>query len=92
MLFRSGGLVNFFGGCEPGSRVTFDTGRVHYEELTLKGVYHHRPETVRRALAMLADPQFPAAWLLSDRMPIEQVETALREMMDKRALKVVISS
>ncbi len=51
---RSGGLVNLFGGCAPGSRVTLDTHRVHYSELTVKGVYHHRPENVRDALALLA--------------------------------------
>ncbi len=87
---RAGGLVNLFGGCPPGSTITLDTGLVHYSELTIKGVYHHRPATIRRALDRLADRRFEAELLLSAEMPIEGVEEALRSMMRKEALKVVI--
>ena len=87
---RPGGLANLFGGCPPGRTIALDTGLVHYSELTLKGVYHHRPATIRRALALLADPGFKAELLLSNEMPIEGVEEALRSMMRKEALKVVI--
>ena len=57
---RPGGLVNLFGGCAPGTSIPLDTHLVHYSELTLKGVYHHRPDTFRRAIALLADPAFKA--------------------------------
>ncbi len=56
-LVRPGGLVNLFGGCAPGTSIPLDTHLVHYSELTLKGVYHHRPETFRRAIELLADPR-----------------------------------
>lgn len=88
---RPGGLVNLFGGCAPGTTVPLDTHRVHYSELTVKGVYHHRPETIARALEILADPGFEADLLLSGERPIEEVEAALRSMMVKKALKVVIT-
>ncbi|MEM8811006.1 MAG: alcohol dehydrogenase catalytic domain-containing protein [Pseudomonadota bacterium] len=87
---RPGGLVNLFGGCAPGTTIPLDTHLVHYSELTVKGVYHHRPDTVRRALAMLADPDFGADRLVSGSAPIEQVEQALRQMIRKEALKVAI--
>jgi L-iditol 2-dehydrogenase len=38
-----GGTVVFFGGCAPGTTVAVDTRRVHYEELTLVGAFHHTP-------------------------------------------------
>jgi len=63
---------------------------VHYSELTIKGVYHHRPDTIRRALAMLGQADFKADLLLSGERPIDQVEDALKSMMAKDALKVVI--
>jgi L-iditol 2-dehydrogenase len=88
---RPGGLVNLFGGCAPGTSITLDTHRIHYSEITVKGVYHHRPETVRRALAALADADFRADLLLSAERPIDEVEDALRSMMRKETLKVVIS-
>jgi len=87
---RPGGLINLFGGCAPGTTIELDTHLVHYSELTIKGVYHHRPETVLRAMDLLAEPDFKAELLLSAEMPIEETEQALRAMMDKQALKVVI--
>jgi len=67
-----------------------DTHHVHYSEITVKGVYHHRPETVQRALEMLSDASFESGHLLSAVRPIEEVEQALRAMIEKKALKVVI--
>jgi L-iditol 2-dehydrogenase len=87
---RPGGLVNLFGGCAPGTSIPLDTHLVHYSELTLKGVYHHRPETFRRAIALLADPAFNADLLISGTRPIAGVVDALRSMIRKEALKVVI--
>jgi L-iditol 2-dehydrogenase len=87
---RPGGVVNLFGGCAPGTSIALDTHRLHYAEITVKGVYHHRPATFRRAIETLADPQFPAHELLSARRPVEQVEMALRSMMRRDTLKVVI--
>jgi L-iditol 2-dehydrogenase len=89
---RPGGLALLFGGCAPGTSVEMDTHHVHYSEITVKGVYHHRPETVRRALDMLSDDAFEADHLLSAVRPIEEVEQALRDMIAKEALKVVIRS
>jgi len=87
---RPGGLVNLFGGCAPGTSIPLDTHLVHYSELTLKGVYHHRPDTFRRAIALLADPAFKANLLLSGVRPIAEVVDALRSMIRKEALKIVI--
>ncbi len=87
---RPGGLVNLFGGCAPGTSIPLDTHLVHYSELTLKGVYHHRPDTFRRAIALLADPEFKADLLISGTQPISGVVAALQSMMRKEALKVVI--
>jgi L-iditol 2-dehydrogenase len=87
---RPGGLVNLFGGCAPGTSIPLDTHLVHYSELTLKGVYHHRPDTFRRALEMLADKQFNADLLISGTRPISGIVDALQSMIRKEALKVVI--
>ena len=38
-----GGSVLFFGGCAPGTTISVDTRRAHYEELTLLGSFHHTP-------------------------------------------------
>ena len=82
--------MNLFGGCAPGTSVALDTHRVHYSEITLKGVYHHRPKTVREALGMLARGAFDARLLLTVEKPLEELEEALRGMMRKEYLKVVM--
>ena len=87
---RPGGLALLFGGCAPGTRVELDTHHVHYSEITVKGVYHHRPATIRRALELLCDPAFESGHLLSAVRPIDEVEEALRSMIEKQTLKVVI--
>ena len=89
---RPGGVVNLFGGCAPGTTVPLDTHQLHYSEISVKGVYHHRPQTFRAALALLNDPTFPAAQLLGAHMSIDNVEAALQSMMRKENLKVVIDS
>lgn len=87
---RPGGVVNLFGGCAPGTHVKLDTHLVHYSELTIKGVYHHRPATVSQALNMLNRKAFDPRPLLTAEMPLHDLEKALRAMIGKEALKVVI--
>ncbi|MCB1743146.1 MAG: alcohol dehydrogenase catalytic domain-containing protein [Gammaproteobacteria bacterium] len=89
---KIGGMVNLFGGCAPGTSVALDTHRIHYSEITVKGVYHHRPSTFARALDYLDQDDFPADHLLGATRPISEVEQALRSMIDKQNLKVVISN
>jgi L-iditol 2-dehydrogenase len=68
-LVRPGGTVVFFGGRE----VTVDTYRLHYEELTLRGAFHHTPRTVRAALAFLASGARPWERLLTHEVGLEGV-------------------
>lgn len=87
---RPGGLANLFGGCAPGTTVPLDTHLVHYSELTIKGVYHHRPSTFARALDLLARRAFDARVLLSAETTLEGVGEALRRMIRREALKLVV--
>lgn len=88
---RPGGLVNLFGGCAPGTSVPLDTHHIHYSEITMKGVYHHTPKSIAAALNLLQKPSFNAELLLTNRSNIAGVEDALRSMIAKKNLKVVIS-
>jgi L-iditol 2-dehydrogenase len=82
--------VLLFGGCRPGTTIPLDTHRIHYGELTIKGAYHHRPATFQRALDLLAGGALHPEALLSAERPLDDLEGALRSMMRKEALKVVI--
>jgi L-iditol 2-dehydrogenase len=68
-LVRPGGTVVFFGGRE----VAVDTFRLHYEELTLRGAFHHTPRHVRAALAFLASGAHPWERLVTHRVGLDGV-------------------
>ena len=80
----------FFGGCAPGTAIRLDTRRTHYEELTLLGAFHHTPELIRRAVELMAAGTLVPDGLISHRMPLEEVEEALRLMAKGAALKVLV--
>ena len=72
-LVRAGGTAVFFGGRERGSILRVDTYRLHYEELTLRGAFHHAPRHVRAALAFLASGAYPWERLITHRVGLEGV-------------------
>jgi L-iditol 2-dehydrogenase len=85
-----GGTVLFFGGCAPGTSIRLDTRRVHYEELALLGAFHHSPEAIRQALALLESGALVPDGLITHRMGLEGVPEALALMARSAALKVLI--
>jgi L-iditol 2-dehydrogenase len=72
-LVRPGGTVILFGGLERGAEVAVDAYRVHYEELTIRGSFHHAPRHVRAALAFLASGAYPWERLITHRIGLEEV-------------------
>ena len=68
---RRGGTVVFFSGVQGG--VELDAERLHYDELTVRGVFHHTPRTVRAALAFLASGAYPWERLLTHEVSLEQL-------------------
>lgn len=85
-----GGTTLFFGGCAPADRIELSTFPVHYDELALLGSYHHTPRSFRTAIDRLSAAQSDYRLLLSSEDTLEHVEEALRAMMERQALKVVI--
>jgi L-iditol 2-dehydrogenase len=70
-LARPGGTVLFFGGLPRGTTLEVDAYRLHYEELTLRGAFHHTPRHVRAALAFLASGAYPWERLVTHRVGLD---------------------
>jgi L-iditol 2-dehydrogenase len=66
-LVRPGGEVLLFGGCAPGTRVSFDAERLHYAEISVVGSFHSAPEDAREAIALLASGRVDPAPLIAGR-------------------------
>jgi L-iditol 2-dehydrogenase len=77
-----GGTVNLFGGCARDSTFTVPTARVHYDEVTLTGTYHHAPRYLARALEVLAAAEWPWAELLGPEIALEALPDALAGRLD----------
>jgi L-iditol 2-dehydrogenase len=77
---RRGGTVVLFSGI-PGD-VELDAQRIHYDELTLRGAFHHTPQTVRAALAFLASGAYPWEQLLTHAVSLDELPGLFAEPPD----------
>jgi L-iditol 2-dehydrogenase len=90
-LVRKGGKVNFFGGCPAGTKVSLDTGLIHYSGLTLLASFHHTPRTIRRALELIEARVIRAEDFVSGACPLSQLpELFLSMAQGNRAVKTRI--
>lgn len=87
---RPGGTVHFFGGCKSGSKVTFDTTKMHYGDIKIMSVFHHTPEYFRKALEYIASGQVEVEKLITDTLPLEKVEYAMEQHIQGKAIKFLI--
>jgi L-iditol 2-dehydrogenase len=72
-LVRPGGTVVMFGGLPRDARPPVAAYRLHYEELTVRGSFHHTPATVRAALGFLASGAYPWERLITHRLLLDQL-------------------
>jgi L-iditol 2-dehydrogenase len=89
-MTRKGGVANLFGGCRPGATITIDTTLLHYSEITIKGVYHHTPYHVARALAMLEAGVMQADEFITAEFPLERVGEALQLILNQKGVKSAV--
>lgn len=89
-LAAVGGEVLLYGGCAAGTRASFDTYRVHYDEVDLKGAFHYAPADVRRALELLASGAIDADLFVTHRRPLDRLDEALELALSREAVKVAV--
>jgi L-iditol 2-dehydrogenase len=87
---RPGATINLFGGCPRDTTITVSTHELHYNALTLKGVFHNTPAHVREALVLLASRVIPFELLITDHRPLKDLEQAFEDMKNRKAIKVAI--
>ncbi|MDQ6916125.1 MAG: zinc-binding dehydrogenase, partial [Actinomycetota bacterium] len=85
-----GGTVVLVGGCSPGVDVPLPAGPLHYDELDVRGAFHHAPEEVERALALLAAGEVDWRALAGPTIGLAELAGALGEAADGPARKWVV--
>jgi L-iditol 2-dehydrogenase len=63
--------------------VQLNTERLHYSEITLKATFHHTPDTVRRAFALIAERKIKGADYITGEAPLSKLQSVLREMLSR---------
>ncbi|MBB5059832.1 L-iditol 2-dehydrogenase [Granulicella aggregans] len=82
-MVRKGGTVNFFGGPPSGTRVTLDTNRLHYGDITLKASFHHTPAACRTAFELVTSGRFKAAEYITGRASLADVPHLFHKMLTR---------
>ncbi|ADV82660.1 zinc-dependent alcohol dehydrogenase [Terriglobus saanensis] len=80
-MVRKGGTVNFFGGPPSGTRVTLDTNRLHYGDITLKATFHHTPATCRTAFELITSGRLQSADFITSHAALADVPKVFAKMM-----------
>lgn len=91
-LVRKGGTVHLFGGCKSGTSVNIDTGRLHYDEVKVIGVFHHTPQYVKQSLDLIASGQIDVRQLITHKMKLKDLEKAIKMHKGGETLKILITS
>jgi L-iditol 2-dehydrogenase len=89
-LVRPGGTVVMFGGLPREARPPVDAFRLHYEELTIRGSFHHTPATVRAALGFLASGAYPWERLVTHRVLLADLPALFADPPDDLLKAAVI--
>ena len=88
-LVRRGGLVEFFGVCPIGERISVEPNAVYFKELTIVGSYVN-PHTFDRSIAMLQSGRVRIDKFLIHKFPLEGVHEALQYQREGRTIKSIV--
>jgi L-iditol 2-dehydrogenase len=87
---RRGGTIILFGGCNSGTNVSYDTGKLHYDEITLRGVFHFTPADVKKAYDLLCGNTLGVSKLISGRYPLARTQKAFERLSRGEGIKYAI--
>ena len=86
-MVRPGGFVLCFGGTAKGLTVPVDTTKLHYEQITIKGVFHTTPAHVNAAFELLKMGAISADDFVQNEYPIDDIEKAILEHASGSVIK-----
>jgi L-iditol 2-dehydrogenase len=89
-MTRPGGTAVMYSGLPGGTHVAFDATKLHYSQITVKGIFHHTPRFVEMALQMLSGGQIDASALIDGEIDLAQVEAGLLRMDRSEVVKLAI--
>jgi L-iditol 2-dehydrogenase len=89
-LVARGGTVILFGGLPKGTTATFDTARLHYDQITLKGVFHFTRSAVRNAYDLLASGRVRVKDLITGSYTLDDMKKVIDQLLDGNCIKIEV--
>ncbi len=86
----AGGVVVYVGGCPGGSEVALPTAPIHYDEVDVRGAFHHSRDEVERALALLASGDVDWRPLVAEPVGLDGLAAALTAPRGGPAVKPLV--
>lgn len=87
---RRGGQVMLFGGCPTGTQASFDTRRLHYDQITLLSPFHFGTEAVRKAKSWLEDRSLPFDLLISGDRELKDAPQVFEDLTRGLGIKYAL--
>jgi len=89
-MARKGGLVNLFGGPPPTSSISINTSLLHYNELTIIGVFHTTPRYVQAAINLLANRKINTDIFITEHLKLDELDKILDNLVNQKGIKTAI--
>jgi L-iditol 2-dehydrogenase len=89
-MARKGGLVTLFGGPPPTSEIKVNTGLLHYDELTLIGVFHTTPRYVQASMNLLANKKIDTDIFITEERKLDDLDKILDNLVNQKGIKTAI--
>ena len=89
-MVSRGGHVILFGGCPGGSKVTYDAARLHYDQITLQGVFHFTPAAVKQAYNLLVEKHLDVSPLITADRRLKDISAVFQDLMTQDCIKYAI--
>ena len=89
-LVARGGTVILFGGLPKGTTASFDTARLHYDQITLKGVFHFTRSAVRSAYELLASGRIRVKDLITGSYTLDDMKKVIDQLLDGNCIKLEV--
>jgi L-iditol 2-dehydrogenase len=86
---RRGGTLMLFGGCASGTSVTYDTKRIHYDQISIISPFHFGTQAVRQARIWILNSQTDLNLLISGERNLEEGVTVFQDLDAGKGIKFV---
>jgi L-iditol 2-dehydrogenase len=89
-MSRKGGRVCLFGGCPRDAQFVADAYRMHYEQITVSGVFHYTPRYFKMALDLLSSGTIDVSPLIVEEKRLSDLDEVFYPDRQSNPLKIAV--